>query len=97
MQRAERRRHSRWLPPAPLHDAVVFKAGAVVRGRCEDAPTLRPSRRPPADPGVDREQLLTNYRELLASLCYTFHVAAYVLRLICCQLPLFFLFQLACH
>ena len=42
------------------HDAVVFQAGAVVRGRCEDAPTSKPSRRPRADPGVDRKPLLTN-------------------------------------
>jgi len=83
--RAERRRRSRWLPPAPFHDAVVFETGAVVRGRCQDALTSRPSRRPRAVPGVVRNKLLTNYYEILARYCAsTFHVAAYVLCLICC-------------
>jgi len=44
----------------PFHDAVVVESGAVARGRHEDAPTTRPSRRPRADPGVVRKPLLTN-------------------------------------
>jgi len=90
---AERRRRSRWLPAAPFHDAVVFETGAVMRRRCQDAPTSRLSRRRRADPGVVRDQLLTNHCDILARYCASFHVAAYVLCLICCQLPLFFLFS----
>jgi len=44
----------------PFYDAVVVGPGAVARGRREDAPTSKPSRRPRADPGVDRKPLLTN-------------------------------------
>ena len=52
----------------PFHAAVVVESGAVARGRREDAPTSRPSRRPRADPGVVRKLLLMNWRELLALL-----------------------------
>ena len=67
----------------PFHDAVVFKAGTAARGRREDAPTPRPSRRPGADPRVDRKPLLTTTTSYWR-VCATFHVALYVLCLICC-------------